>query len=194
MGNDGKTSPNVFYTDLDRYFSSKTTPRTGQTSKNPTKMWKNPTTCKKWKNKKMKIGIGSSQLSHTLNDPFTSEERKKFLECALEKRRISSKRYEIYDIPDIFNAKKWVDHVISIVGEINSVYSNSDWVRELFFNKRIKVAKKVTIFKKKFNANNIRNLIAKNDKKWKSLVPKEVVELIEEFNGIERIKSLYGKI
>jgi len=144
-------------------------------------------------NKKMKIGIGSSQLSHTLNDPFTSEERKKFLKFALEKRSISSKRYEIYDIPDIFNAKKWVDHVISIVGEFNSVYSNSDWVRELFFNKRIKVAKKVTIFKKKFNANNIRNLIVKNDKKWKSLVPKEVVELIEEFNGIERIKSLYVK-
>ena len=143
-------------------------------------------------NKKMKIGIGSSQLSHTLNDPFTSEERKKFLKCALEKRSISSKRYEIYDIPDIFNAKKWVDHVISIVGEFNLVYSNSDWVRELFFNKRIKVEKKITIFKKKFNANNIRNLIIKNDKKWKSLVPKEVVKLIEEFNGIKRIKSLYG--
>jgi nicotinamide-nucleotide adenylyltransferase len=144
-------------------------------------------------NRKIKIGIGSSQLSNTLNDPFTSDERKRFLKSALEKRGISSKRYDIYNIPDIFNAKKWVDHVISIVGEFDSVYSNSDWVRELFFNKRIKVEKKITIFKKKFNGNNIRNLIVKNDKKWKSLIPKEVVELIEEFNGIERIKSLYGK-
>ena len=33
----------------------------------------------------------------------------------------------------------------------------------------------------------------RNDKKWKSLVPNEVVELMKEFNGIERIKSFYGK-
>lgn len=144
--------------------------------------------------KKVKIGIGSSQLSHTLNDPFTSEERKKFLNASLEKRGFSSKRYEIHYIPDIFNAKKWVDHVVSIVGEFNSIFSNSDWVRELFLNKGIKVEKKLTIFNKKFNGNNIRNLIIKNNKKWKTLVPKEVVELIEEFNGINRIQSLYKKI
>ncbi len=143
--------------------------------------------------KKVKIGIGSSQLSNTINDPFTSEERKKFIKVALDKRRISSKQFEIYEIPDIFNAKKWVDHVISIVGEFNSVFSNSQWVRELFFNKEIKVTKKATIFNKKYNGNNIRNLILRNNKKWRTLVPKEVVELIEEFNGINRIKSFKGK-
>ncbi len=141
----------------------------------------------------VKIGIGSSQLSHTINDPFTSEERKRFINSALEKRGIPSNSYEIYTIPDIFDAKKWVDHVISIVGEFNSIYSNSDWVRELFFNKGIKVEKKIAIFKRKFSANNIRRLISKNDKKWKTLVPKEVAELIEKFNGINRIQSLYKK-
>ncbi len=139
--------------------------------------------------KKVKIGIGSSQLSNSIYDPFTSEERKKFLKAALDKRRISPKLYEIYKIPDIFSAKKWVDHVISIVGKFNSIFSNSHWVRELFLNKEIKVEKKITIFKKKFNGNYIRNLILRNNKKWKTLVPKEVVELIEEFNGINRIKN-----
>ncbi len=141
----------------------------------------------------LKIGIGSSQLSHTLNDPFTSEERKMFLKKSLEKRKILSSSYKIFDIPDIFNAAKWVDHVISIVGEFNSVYSNSDWVRELFSNKGINVEKKISIFKSKFSAQNIRRLISKNDKKWKNLVPKEVAELIDEFNGINRIQSLYKK-
>jgi len=140
---------------------------------------------------KVKIGIGSSQLSNTINDPFNKEERKRFIRTALEKRNISSKRYEIYYISDIFNAKKWIDHVISIVGEFDSIYSNSDWVRELFTNKGIRVENKITIFRKKFNGKNIRNLIIKNDKKWKNLVPKEVVILIEEFNGINRIKTLH---
>ncbi|MFX1378092.1 MAG: nicotinamide-nucleotide adenylyltransferase [Promethearchaeota archaeon] len=140
--------------------------------------------------KKIKIAIGSSQLSHTINDPFTSDERKKFIIAALEKRGISSKVYQIYNIPDIFNANEWVDHVLSKVGELDSVYSNSDWVRELFTNKGIKVEKKITIFKKKFNGNNIRNLILRNDKKWKNLVPNEVINLMEEFNGVNRIKTI----
>ena len=145
------------------------------------------------KYKIIKIGIGSSQLSHTINDPFTKEERKEFINAAFEKRGISPNRYEIYYIPDIFNAKKWVDHVISIVGEFNSVVSNSDWVRELFLKKGIKVEKKITIFKKKYNGVNIRKLIIQENKKWKSLVPKEVAELIQEYNGINRIKSLHKK-
>jgi len=143
--------------------------------------------------KKVKIGIGSSQLGNVINDPFTSEERRKFLTAALEKRKISSKKYEIFEIPDIFNAKKWVDHVISIVGEVHSIFSNSDWVRELFTKKGFKVEKKISIFKKKFNANNIRSLIIKNDKKWKTLVPKEVAQLIKEYEGLNRIKSLHEK-
>ncbi len=145
-------------------------------------------------NNEIKIGIGSSQLSHTLNDPFTSEERKRFLNAALEKRDISSNSYKVYDIPDIFDAKKWVDHVKSIVGQFDSIYSNSDWVRELFSNQGIKVEKKISIFKKKFNGNNIRNLIFKGNKKWRNLVPIEVANLIEKFDGVNRIKSLYEKV
>jgi len=140
--------------------------------------------------KKIKIGIGSSQLSNKINDPFTSTEREAFLKAIFKKRNISPKRYEVYHIPDIFNAKKWVDHVVSIVGEFNAVFSNSDWIRALFQNKGFKVEKKIAIFKNKFNASNIRRLIIKNNRSWKPLVPKEVIELIEEFDGINRLKSL----
>jgi len=140
--------------------------------------------------KKVKIGIGSSQLSNTPNDPFTNAEREEFLNAVFKKRDISSNRYNIYYIPDIFNAKKWVDHVVSIVGEFNALFSNSDWIRALFQNKSFKVEKKIAIFKNKFNASNIRRLIIKNNRSWKPLVPKEVIELIEEFDGINRLKSL----
>ncbi|MHA2035277.1 MAG: nicotinamide-nucleotide adenylyltransferase [Promethearchaeota archaeon] len=141
--------------------------------------------------KKIKIGIGSSQLSNTLNDPFSSTERREFIKTSLKKRRVSSKRYEIHDIPDIFEAKKWVDHVVSIVGEFDVIISNSDWIRELFQNEGYQVGKKITIFKKKFNSSNIRRLIIKSNKSWKSLVPKEVVKLIEKFNGFNRLNSLH---
>jgi nicotinamide-nucleotide adenylyltransferase len=142
---------------------------------------------------KLKIGIGSSQLSHKKNDPFTGNERVAFITTALEKRKVKHKRYAIYEIPDIFNAQKWVDHVLSIVGPIDIVYSNSDWVRELFINKGYKVGKKLGIFKKKYNSTNIRNLINDKEDTWTKLVPKEVVNLIKKFDGLNRIRSLYNK-
>lgn len=143
------------------------------------------------KHNKIKIGIGSAQLSNKKNDPFTNIERKQFIEAALKKRKIPKSKFKIYDIPDIFNAKKWVDHVVSIVGEFDIVYSNSNWVRELFLNKNYVLGKKVEIFKNKYNATNVRKLISKGKKNWTELVPNEVVNLMIKFDGIHRIKSLY---
>ncbi|MGB5910381.1 MAG: nicotinamide-nucleotide adenylyltransferase [Promethearchaeia archaeon] len=139
----------------------------------------------------IKVGVGSSQLSQTKTDPFTSKERVRFIQAALEKRGISSEQYKIYEIPDIFNAKKWVNHVVSIVGKFDLIFSNSEWVRQLFQNQGYKLGRKLIIFKKKYNGSNIRSLINKQSYNWKSLVPKEVFNLMTEFNGIQRIKQLY---
>ena len=142
----------------------------------------------------LKIGIGSSQLSHTINDPFTSDERKQFLIAALKKRKISPRSYKIFEIPDIFNAQKWPTHVSSIVGEFDTLYSNSDWVRQLFQRNGINVGEKIVIFKKKFNGSYIRKLMIKDDNGWMRLIPKEVVDLINTFDGIDRIKSSNKKL
>jgi nicotinamide mononucleotide adenylyltransferase len=79
------------------------------------------------------------------------------------------------------------------VGEFNVIFSNSDWVRILFQSKGYNVGQKITIFAKKFNGSNIRNLIKQERDEWKRLIPNEVIKLIESFNGIERIKSLSEK-
>nr|MBD3197660.1 nicotinamide-nucleotide adenylyltransferase [Candidatus Lokiarchaeota archaeon]MBD3202054.1 nicotinamide-nucleotide adenylyltransferase [Candidatus Lokiarchaeota archaeon] len=137
----------------------------------------------------VKIGIGSSQLSHTADNPFTKEERKQFIKSALNKRSISSDKYQIYYIPDIFNAQEWVDHVVSIVGSFSIVYSNSDWVRELFKNENYKIANKLSIFKNKYSGTRIRNMINQGKEDWESLVPNEVINLMKDFNGLKRIRN-----
>ena len=142
---------------------------------------------------KVKIGIGSSQLSNTLNDPFSSKERKQFIFSTLESEGIPIEQYTIFEIPDIFNAQKWVNYVIGIVGKVDNIFSNSDWVRTLFSNKGYKVADKLPLKMDELNATRIRRLIGKNDDEWLNLVPQEVVKLIKEFKGIERIKSLSNK-
>ncbi len=142
----------------------------------------------------IKIGVGSSQISKSKLNPFTYEERVNFITLALNKRGIPSQRFRVYPIPDIFNASKWVNHVISIVGSFDTIFSNSDWVRQLFQIEGYIVGEKIGIFKKKYNASNVRKLISKDNKNWTTLVPKEVVNLIRDYNGIERIRILFNKV
>ena len=144
--------------------------------------------------KKIRIGVGSSQLSQSKMNPFTFKERVNFITSALNKRGINSQRFSIYPIPDIFNASEWANHVISIVGNFDVVFSNSDWVRNLFQNAGYIVGEKIGIFKKKYNASNVRKLISKDKGNWMTLVPKEVVNLIKDYNGIERIRILFNKV
>ena len=142
----------------------------------------------------IKIGVGSSQISKSKINPFTYDERVNFITSALNKRGIPSQRFRIYPIPDIFNASKWVNHVISIVGSFDTIFSNSDWVRQLFQNEGYTVGEKIGIFKKKYNASNVRKLISKDNKNWTTLVPKEIVNLIRDYDGIERIRILFNKV
>ncbi|MBY8981371.1 MAG: hypothetical protein KGD57_00350, partial [Candidatus Lokiarchaeota archaeon] len=113
--------------------------------------------------------------------------------ASLKKRSIAHDKFKIFFIPDIFDADKWVNHVVSITGEFDILYTNSDWMRELFKSKNYKVSKKSIIFKNKYNGTNIRNLIYKENKQWRLLVPNEVIDLIKIFNGIERIKKIINE-
>lgn len=138
----------------------------------------------------LKIGIGSSQLSHEESDPFSSDERKQFIKSVMEASNVPEEKFSIYEIPDIFNADKWVDHVISIVGNVDIIVSNSDWVRNLFQKKGHDLSDKILKNMETYNGSRIRGLIAEGDERWKDLVPEPVVDLIRHFDGVKRIKKL----
>jgi len=136
---------------------------------------------------KIIVGIGSSQYSHTLENPFTAEERKLMIEKSLE--QINIKNYQIILIPDIHNPPKWVDHVLSIFSDFDVVISNNSLTKNLFSEKGY-IVKETKLYKKNiFSGKEIRKKIIK-DEQWRNLVPQEVYNIIKEINGVERLKSL----
>ena len=139
----------------------------------------------------IKIGIGSSQFSHTKHNPFTKYERKQFIQNCLREISIPPDKVHIFFIPDLFNAKQWVKNVISIVGHFDVVVSNSDWVRSLFEQEKYPLADKILFEKEKYNGTKIRKLIVDEDEQWKTLVPKCVIDLIKKYQGEKRIRSDY---
>lgn len=133
------------------------------------------------------IGIGSSQYRDTIDNPFSFEERKMMIERSLEKNSI--KNYRIVSIPDIHNPPKWVDHVLSIVSDFDVVVSNNSFTKKLFEERNYKVEGTKMYRKDVYSGKEIRKRI-KNDEKWKHLLPKPVIDLILEVDGVKRIKNL----
>ena len=133
------------------------------------------------------IGIGSSQYSYTIDNPFTLDERREMIEQSLD--NIGIKNYKIISIPDIHNPPNWVNHILKIFSDFDVVISNSDLTNYLFSKKGIKIIKPPMYNKDIFSGKIIRKKI-KNNEKWEDLVPDKVLKIIKKINGEIRIKKL----
>ena len=133
------------------------------------------------------IGIGSSQYSSTLENPFTAEEREKMIKETLEKENV--KNYKIILIPDIHNPPKWVNHVLSIISDFDVVVTNSSFTKQLFTKKGYQVKETPLYNRDKYTGKKIREKIIKNET-WSDLVPAQVYNLINKINGEERLRKL----
>ena len=133
------------------------------------------------------IGIGSSQYNHTLNDPFTSDERKLMIDNSLE--NIDINNYIIALIPDIHNYSKWVDYVTSILPDFDVLITNNILIKDLFTKKEYYVKETPLFNKNKYSGKEIRRRII-NDEPWDNLVPKPVFDIINYINGVKRLKRL----
>ena len=145
------------------------------------------------------IGIGSSQESHTLKNPFTAGERIMMIKNSLDelnadKNNKNNKNnnkinYLIIPIPDVHNNSIWVAHVCSLVPKFNVVYSRNTLVKRLFREAGFTVKEQELYDRGKHEGTEIRRKIA-DGKKWENLVPKAVYDVITGIHGAERIKEI----
>ena len=113
------------------------------------------------------IGIGSAQKSHELKDPFTAGERVVMLTQALIENNIDPGSYYIIPMEDInFNAI-WVAHVKMMTPPFSVVYYD----------------------RMNLSGTEIRRRMLE-DENWQELVPQATIDVIEEINGVERLKNL----
>jgi nicotinamide-nucleotide adenylyltransferase len=136
------------------------------------------------------IGIGSSQYGHTLENPFTADERKRMMEQSLGE--LSIKNYRIVFIPDIHNPPKWVAHVLSIVSDFEVVLSNNKLTKRLFSEKGYSVKETPIYERDTYSGKEIRRRMI-NDEQWETLVPKVVYKMIQEIDGVHRLTELAAR-
>lgn len=135
------------------------------------------------------LGIGSAQLSHDRKNPFTAGERVVMLKKALVEYEIDPSRYYIIPMEDInFNAI-WPSHVKMMTPPFSIVYSGNSLVKQLFKENGIDVKNPPLYDRLHLSGTEVRKrMIEKSN--WKELVPNATVNVVNEINGLERLKNL----
>jgi nicotinamide-nucleotide adenylyltransferase len=133
------------------------------------------------------IGIGSAELSHTIDNPFTAGERHLMISRALKEEGLNE--FYIVPIVDIHRYAVWVSHVESLVPPFNAIYSNNPLTRRLFREAGYEVRNSPLYNREMYSGTEIRRRIIEGEN-WEDLVPKGVAEVIMEIDGESRVKDL----
>lgn len=134
------------------------------------------------------IGIGSAQLSHEPDNPFTSGERIMMITQSLDELPCP---FYVIPIEDIQRNALWVAHVRSISPPFSRVFSSNPLVVQLFAEQGISVESPDMYERQSHSGTEIRRRMLAGEN-WQDLVPKAVVDVVEEINGVERLTRISG--
>ena len=110
----------------------------------------------------------------------------------LSEENIDHSKYYIIPMQDInFNAV-WPSHIKMLTPPFNIVYSGNPLVKQLFKEEGYEVRQPLLYDRLHLSGTEVRRRIL-NDENWQELVPNATVKLINEIDGIGRIKNLFFK-
>lgn len=133
------------------------------------------------------IGIGSAQYSHEPGNPFTAGERYLMIEDALKDENIDN--YCIVPVEDLNRYSVWVSHVESMSPPFSRVYSNNPFTRRLFEEAGYELKDSPLYSRDVYSGTEVRFRMV-NDLDWRSLVPVAVADVIDDIDGVGRLKAI----
>ncbi|MCL2712485.1 MAG: nicotinamide-nucleotide adenylyltransferase [Methanomassiliicoccaceae archaeon] len=137
------------------------------------------------------IGIGSAQYSHTSNNPFTAGERYRMIADSLKDAGVDNAY--IVPIEDLNRYSVWVSHVVSMSPPFTVVYSNNSLTRRLFLEAGYKIRDSPLYKRSEYSGREVRRRML-HDENWKILVPKAVADVIDDIDGVGRMKGLVDDV
>lgn len=135
------------------------------------------------------IAITSSQFNYLQKDPFTAGERLEMIHASIIDSGLDLSKCYIIPIENQFNVATWAGYLKAALPKFDRVYSGNEYVKMLLADSGYEVIAPKFLDREKFNATRIRSMI-NDDQNWQSLVPSAVAKVIENINGINRIKII----
>ncbi len=135
------------------------------------------------------IGIGSAQYSHECDNPFTAGERYLMMDEVLKDEGISN--YCIVPIEDLNRYSLWVSQVASMSPPFSRVYTNNPLTRRLFSEAGYEVRDPPLYNREMYSGTVVRKKMIEGED-WRQLVPGKVAEIIDEIDGVRRLREISG--
>lgn len=135
------------------------------------------------------VAIGSTQESHTFQNPFTAGERILMIHNSLIEANLPLSKIIITLVPDIHRYSIWVKHLKSYCPPFTYAITNNELTKRLFFEAGVTVKPIGPFNRSELNGTRIRKLMLEGNQ-WKELVPLAVTKIIESIDGISRIRSI----
>jgi len=135
------------------------------------------------------IVVGSAQMSHEPDNPFTAGERIEMIQSALDASGVDRHRYLLIPIPDAPAHRVWVSQVESQTPRFDIVYTNQPLTRRLLIEAGYEVRGMKMFKRNQYEATEIRRRILEGED-WSNLVPEEVYRIVREIDGEGRIRDL----
>jgi len=138
---------------------------------------------------KIVIVVGSAQKSHEHRNPFTAGERIRMIKESLDSEKIDTTKVLIIPVPDVDVHSLWTHQVDMLVPKYDVVFANDSFTLLLFRERGVKTEEAPLVERSEMQATEIRKRMV-SDGKWQDLVPIPVVKIVEEINGVERVKTI----
>ncbi|RLI08296.1 nicotinamide-nucleotide adenylyltransferase [Candidatus Bathyarchaeota archaeon] len=135
------------------------------------------------------VVVGSAQLSHELDNPFTVGERLVMVRLALSEAGVEPGRYWLIPVPDAPAHSVWVAMVLAYCPKFEVVYSNEPLTRRLFQEAGFEVRSIPFYERHIYSATEVRRRILAGEP-WEDLVPSSVADFIKAIGGVERLRAL----
>jgi len=135
------------------------------------------------------VAIGSTQESHTLQNPFTAGERILMIHQSLIEANLPLSKIIITFVPDIHRYSIWVKHLQSYCPPFTYAITNNQLTKRLFFEAGVTVKPIGPFNRSVLNGTKIRQLMFEGNQ-WKEFVPPAATKIIESIDGVSRIRSI----
>ena len=139
------------------------------------------------------IVVGSSDKSHEARNPFTAGERIEMIKDSLDNDgEIDIRKILIIPVPDLGVHALWTKQIELLTPRFQAVFSNDPLTNILFKERGVRLIEPHLSHRKLLSATEIRSRIVRG-KTWEKLVTPQTVKVIQDVDGIRRIKTLFAR-